>query len=322
MNTNKAAGSDDIHPTLIFNLRNQLVEPLTKIFKESIGMCVIPTDWKDANVTPVYKKKGDRKQPGNYRPISLTSQIGKLLEKLVKQQLMEHLELGGFLKKSQHGFRVGRSTQSNLIEYTEDLFEDLDRGACIDVVYMDLQKAFDKVPHNRLIVKLKRSGIGGKLLEWLKEWLANRQQRVCYKKQLSGNIKVLSGVPQGSVLGPTLFLVYINDLEEGLKGNVYKFADDTKLKGIVNRKTGLSTLHEDLKKIETWASLWQMPFNTEKCCVMHLGNGNPNLKYYLNGSELKTSNEKKDLGVLITNDLSFSIQCAVMQLNRQIKFRD
>ena len=165
----------------------------------------IPSDWKDAIVTPLFKK-GNKKSPSNYRPISLTSLIGKVFEKIIKLQLSCYLEHNKIILDSQHGFRQGRSTKSNLLEFSNNLIRDLDNGSCVDVVYLDFQKAFDKVPYNRLINKLKGCGIGGKLLEWLSEWLKNRNKQVRYSNTLSSPLQVKTESPKAQSWDHCCFL--------------------------------------------------------------------------------------------------------------------
>ena len=188
----------------------------------------IPDDWKKANVTAIFKK-GSKKQPGNYRPVSLTCQMGKVLEKIIKEDLVHYLESNKLIFETQHGFRIKKSCLTNLLEFTKFVGDKIDEGKPVDVIYLDFQKAFDKVPHIRLINKLKALGIGGNVLNWIREWLKDRVQRVVINGEKSDWAHVSSGVPQGSVLGPILFIIYINDIDESILSLILKFADDTKL---------------------------------------------------------------------------------------------
>jgi Reverse transcriptase (RNA-dependent DNA polymerase)/Endonuclease-reverse transcriptase len=164
LNVNKSAGVDDLHAKLLFELREELVRPLSKLFNVSVESAIVPQDWRDANVTPLFKK-GSRDKPENYRPISLTSIIGKILESIVKDNLVKHLESHGLIRNSQHGFRQGRSCLTNLLDFMEVVTQHLDDGQPVDLVYLDFAKAFDKVPFVRLIKKLECHGIGGETLQ-------------------------------------------------------------------------------------------------------------------------------------------------------------
>jgi hypothetical protein len=185
----------------------------------------------------------------------------------------------------------------------------MEEGESVDVIYLDFAKAFDKVPHRRLLEKLKSHGIKGTLWNWIKEWLSDRQQRVCLQGHASGWRAVLSGVPQGSVLGPILFLIFINDLDEGIANWILKFSDDTKLYGKIKDQKDRDGLQRDLDRLIQWSVEWQMKFNVEKCKIMHLGRHNPNFKYTMEGSELQAIEAERDLGLTMTRDLKCSNQC-------------
>ena len=164
----------------------------------------IPTIWKKANVTAIFKK-GEKSKAENHRPISLTSVPGKLMERLVKNAIVEHMTTNNLFSEAQHGFSKGKSCVTQLLEYLEDITEAMDNRNDVDVIYLDFCKAFDKIPHRRLLKKLEKYGIKGKVLNWIKDFLSERQQRVFIKGSSSTWTDVASGVPQGSVLGTTLF---------------------------------------------------------------------------------------------------------------------
>uniref|UniRef100_A0A8C8SCV0 Reverse transcriptase domain-containing protein n=1 Tax=Pelusios castaneus TaxID=367368 RepID=A0A8C8SCV0_9SAUR len=282
-------------------------------------MASVPKDWKSANVTPIFKK-GPRGDPSNYRPVSLTSVPGKLVETIVKNKIVSHIEKHKLLSNSQHGFCKGKSCLTNLLEFFEGVNKHVDRGDPVDIVYLDFQKAFDKVPHQRLLCKLSCHGIKGKVLSWIENWLKDREQRVGVNGKFSDWKRVASGVPQGSVLGPVLFNLFINDLEKGVNSEVAKFADDTKLLKIVKTKADCEELQKDLTKLSDWASKWQMKFNVDKCKVMHIGKNNPNYTYNMMGANLATTSQEKDLGVIVDSSLKMSVQCAeaVKKANRML----
>jgi len=213
------------------------------------------------------------------------------------------------INNSQHGFCMGRSCLTNLLVFMEEVTNILDEGNPVDVIYLDFAKAFDKVPYRRLFSKLRSHGIGGKVAEWIEAWLTNRKQKVGLNKKYSDWSNVVSGVPQGSVLGPLLFLIYINDLDEGIVSKLGKFADDTKLARSVSNNSDVELLREDLRKIFQWSVDWQMLFNVDKCTVMHLGSKNRQCEYKMGNQTLKITTQEKDLGVIIDSNGKSTTQC-------------
>ena len=185
----------------------------------------------------------------------------------------------------------------------------MDEGSPVDVIYLDFQRAFDKVPHQRLILKLKSHGMGNSIINWIERWLTDRRQRVVVDGEVSDWKSVLSGVPQGSVLGPILFLVYINDLEEGVIGKILKFADDTKL--FTKTKEIGENLQDDIDKLVKWSEKWQMLFNFGKCKCLHIGPGNTSMTYEMGGTILSTTVKEKDLGVTMNANMKVSEQCRI-----------
>ena len=200
---------------------------------------VIPLDWKKAYVSPIYKK-GARNRAENYRPISLTCILCKLMESFIKDIVMKHLKSENLLSCKQYGFISGRSTTTQLLSYLDKCIETIVTGGVVDPIYFDFAKAFDTVPHRRLLGKLSCYGISGDIINWIKAFLLGRSQVVRVNGEKSEETAVLSGIPQGSVLGPLLFVVYINDLPESVKSNIFLFADDTKiLKQITSKEDAL-----------------------------------------------------------------------------------
>ncbi|CAM4478491.1 unnamed protein product [Lepidochelys kempii] len=257
LNSNTSPGPDGIHPRVLKELKCEIVELLTMVCNLSFKSATVPNDWKRANVTPIFKK-GSRGDPVNYRPVNLMSVLGKLVETIVKNKIVKHIEEHKLLGKSQHGFCKGRSCLTNLLEFFEEVNKHVNKGDPVDILYLNFQKAFDKVPHQRLLCKLSCHGIRGKILSWTENWLKDREQRVGINGNFSEWRGVTSGVPQGSVLGPILFNLFINDLEKGVNREVAKFANDTKLLEIVKTKADCEELQKDLTKLSDWATKWQM----------------------------------------------------------------
>ena len=312
LKTDKSPGPDGIHPLFLHNTAEEVAKPLTLIFNKSFTEGELPHDWKRANISPIYKK-GARNEAGNYRPVSLTSVACKLLEAIVKQAVVQFLEDNQHITSKQHGFVSGRSCLTNLLESFESWTEFLDEGYGIDVIYLDYRKAFDTVPHKRLLTKIYEAGIRGKVFHWIRAFLCDREMRVVVNKQSSVWSPVISGVPQGSVLGPLLFLLYVNDLPDWIKNDMRMFADDTKLWSKINRPQDYVKLQDDLNQLHLWSDKWLLSFNPEKCKVMHIGH-NYRFVYTIQQKnttyKLSDTAQERDLGVLVINNLNVSTQCA------------
>ena len=309
----KSAGPDELSPRFLHIVGEYLSYPLMVMFNKTLKDGKVPDDWKSSNIAPIFKN-GKRGLPKNYRPVSLTSQVSNIFESIIGDRIVYHLESQCLLRDSQHGFRKGKSCLTNLLTFLDRVTGSVDEGDAVDVVFLDLAKAFDKVPHQRLIKKLKIHGIEGDLLNWIVSWLTGRKQRVCFNGHLSRWRRVTSGVPQGSVLGPILFLIYINDLDGGIVNWILKFADDTKVFAKIRSADDASSLQRDLDRLVQWAREWQMMFNVKKCKVMHMGRKNPRYQYRMNGQVLETVKQEKDLGVVISDDLKVSNQCSMAYL--------
>ena len=287
----------------------QLSIPLQIIFQKSLDTGTFPDHWKTATITPLHKSE-ERDLPENYRPISITSQVGKILEKIVRKDMMKHIIECDLLSPHQHGFCDRRSCMTNLLEALDDITELVDLGIPVDEVFLDFKKAFDKVSHSKLLYKLHHMGFKDNILLWIESFLDNRKQRVKVNKGLSDWANVTSGVPQGSVLGPLVFLVFINDLPTLLATSCKLFADDAKLYGAVSTVQEQLKLQDDLKKCEDWAKEWSMEFHPKKCKVLHFGRKNTEFNYYINGSKVKHSKEETDLGITITDNLRWDVHIA------------
>ena len=273
VNPNKSAGDDMIHPRILKECAQELSVPLQRIYQQSLSSGIVPASWKTATITPLYKDE-DRSHAENYRPISITSQVGKVLEKLIRKSIMTHMKTNNILSPDQHGFSENRSCLINLLEALDDITNSVDNGLPVDEIFLDFKKAFDKVSHERLLYKLHHVGIRGTLLHWIESFLKDRNQRVKVNGSLSSWTQVTSGVPQGSVLGPLLFVIYINDFPGILKSTCKLFADDTKLYGEVNDAIGNDRLQGDLNSCSLWAKEWLMEFHPKKCKVIHFGKKN------------------------------------------------
>lgn len=274
---------------------------------------------------PIFKS-GDKHDPGNYRPVSLTSICSRLLETIVKEQIADHMESNNLYTEHQFGFRSGHSCVTQLLQIFEEWSQAIDNHHAVDVLYLDFRKAFDTVPHLRLLNKLKAYGIDGQILVWIKNFLSQRKQRVSVNGNFSNWADVISGIPQGSVLGPTLFLIFINDLPDIVNNLVKIFADDTKIYTVINSETDCESLQRELDNLSEWSDTWKLGFNAKKCKSMHIGHTNDKHQYIMldissgNRTIVQQVDEEKDLGVTFQSDLKFDkhiVQC-VNKANKMI----
>ena len=301
----KAPGPDNIPNMVLKQCATSLAPAVTILFQKSLDSGVLPKDWTDANVTPIFKK-GDRQSAGNYRPVSLTSVLSKCLEHIVCHQMHKHFDRFNVLTNRNHGFRKGFSCETQLTITVDELCKNLDRGYQTDVAILDFSKAFDKVPHDLLLHKLNCYGIRGPLHSWIKAFLTNRQMRVIIENEASAEATVHSGVPQGTVLGPLLFLVHINDLPDRVRSSIVRlFADDCLLYRTIQSPRDHQLLQDDLRQLEAWASDWGMEFNASKCYILSINSKNSYF-YQLNNTFLQHVDNNPYLGLLISKDLKWS----------------
>ena len=270
LKADKAFGPAEIHPKLLKELVDIVSRPLTIIFNKSLEEGMVPSDWKHASVSPIFKK-GARNIAVNYRPISLTSIVCKILESIIKEHILSHLINENLITKNQYGFIPGRSTTTQLLHYLNSCIETMVEKNVTDAIYFDFSKAFDTVPHRRLLHKLENYGIKGATLRWISSFLNNHSQVVKVNGTESDLESVVSGIPQGSVLGPILFVIYINDLPECVRSSIYLFADDTKILKRIQTKQDSLELQEDANALGRWSRDCLLEFNLEKCHVLTLG---------------------------------------------------
>jgi hypothetical protein len=255
INVTKSPGMDKIHPRIIFEVRREIAKPLQIIFTKSLKSGVVPSEWKEAEVVALYKK-GSRSASSNYRPVSLTSTCCKLLESLIRDHIMSHVLNNDLLSNKQYGFVKGRSTMLQLLHMLDRWTQYLEEGGQVDAIYTDFEKAFDKVPHRRLISKLKAFGINSNIVNWVQDFLSDRKHRVKVNGKHSKWGRVTSGIPQGSVLGPILFLLFINDLPDfcEMESESYLFADDAKLFKHITTQQHHIDLQCSLDRLQQWSN--------------------------------------------------------------------
>ena len=300
----KSFGPDNVHPKLLRYLapNTDFVLALTKLFQACVENECIPLDWKMAHIVPIHKK-GPLNEKGNYRPISLTSVICKMYEKLLRDHILNQIELK--ICPEQHGFVPGKSCLSNLLETFQDVIDCIenDDSDSADVLYFDFQKAFDQVSHHKLIIKMENLGIDQKSVNIVKDFLSGRKMKVKVGDAFSLCKDVISGIIQGSVIGPLLFIIFVNDLPNSIYSLCKLFADDLKL---IVCPSNYSVSSFDVSNLAYWQNIWCMHFNIDKCKVLHIGKQNPMLEYSLNDEVIDSVETQKDLGVLFNSKFNFT----------------
>ena len=306
--TGKASGPDGLNNRVLKELANEISEPFCSLFNYSLRTGSFPRPWKEANVSPV-PKKGNVSLLSNYRPISLLNTAGKVFERLVFKHLFNHFRDNNILTSLQSGFIPGDSTVNQLTYLYNTFCCALDDGKEVRVVFCDISKAFDRVWHPGLLHKLKASGVSGTLLDWFENYLSERRQRVVLPGAISDWVYIKAGVPQGSILGPLLFLIFINDIVNDIGSNIRLFADDTSLYiKVDNPQTSAETLNADLEKVSAWAKTWLVSFNplkTESLIITRKIHKPIHPPIFMQNQQIQEVTSHKHLGLYISNDCSW-----------------
>lgn len=319
----KSCGPDNIPNTFLKRYAEWTSKYLHVLFTRSLCEGQVPSDWRTATVKPLHKA-GKKQCIQNYRPISLTSTVCKLLEHIIHNHISEFLEKYNILTKHQHGFRKGYSTNTQLVLTVHDFAKAINNGKQIDAVFMDFSKAFDKVCHKKLLHKLGAILKNSQLINWLAAYLENREQFVVFNDHHSERLSVGSGVPQGSVLGPLLFLLFINDVLHGIPVKVRLYADDCVLYSEIENAADQELLNNALGQVVAWCKAWQMSINFQKTVFMTITRKKHKLKYpyATNDIFLSEVTHYKYLGLWITNDLTWTkhLEYVVANANRKLFF--
>ena len=317
LDKSSSMGPDGVHPFILKRCQKELIKPLSMIFNVSLMNGTLPEIWKTANIKPIFKG-GSRKNPLNYRPVSLTSVPCKLMERIISEHLLDYLESNHLLTEDQFGFRPNRSTEDQLLLTYDEISSWLNDGFAADLVLLDFAKAFDVVNHKLLIDKLRLLGLKDQPLYWIIDFLNDRTSRVSISGASSQPFPVVSGVPQGSVLGPILFLIFINSVVPNTDVKVKLFADDLKVYCKIDHSSSdsitasMNSLQNTLNKIYVTSTSWGLSFNTSKCIVLRFGRGvrcteevDPSNFYKINEVQIKVAGYATDLGVKVDDNLKF-----------------
>ena len=299
----KAKGCDNISPMVLKHCAIALYQPLYHLFSLSLSQHYLPLEWRTHLIKPIYKS-GEKSSVRNYRPISLLCIVSKVLEKIVYDNIVEYVTQSTSVY--QFGFLRGRSTLQQLLLFFHKI---LTSASQTDVVYLDFKKAFDSVAHNELLLKLWKFGICGSLWLWFRAYLSNRLQYVSVGQSVSSVLPVLSGVPQGSILGPLLFIIFVNDLPTIASSSLlFLFADDAKCVMPVSSISDCLLLQNDLTRLVEWSTTWNLLLNEDKCSVTHFSTREFPItyNYFISGKQLPSKSIVRDLGVIVSANCQWS----------------
>ena len=300
-----SAGPDNLPPIFLRNTSSTLSFPLAILFRSFFDLKNLPSEWKHSIITPKFKK-GDPSAVSNYRPIALTCVCSKIFESILSNELLSYLTKNDLITKHQHAFLKKHSTITNSLESLYDWTISFSNKKSVNVAYIDFCRAFDTISHPKLIQKLSAYGVRGTLLSWINDFLSHRTQTVKIGSQSSHSVFVTSGVPQGSVLGPILFLLFINDIADFTSPVVVVslFADDLKIYTEISHPDAEANLQSHLNHIQQWATTWQMKISHEKSNIFKL-NCSSNTQYFFENQPINQIDSVKDLGILFEPNLKF-----------------
>ena len=325
LDPNKAHGHDGISIRMIQLSCQSVIKPLFLIYKNCIECSSFPVEWKKGCIIPIHKK-GDKQLVSNYRPISLLPIFSKIFERILFNNLFKYLDQHALLNPNQSGFRPGDSCIHQLISITHDIYENFDSNPTQEVrgLFLDISKAFDRVWHLGLLYKIKNFGINGKFFDLIESFLSERYQQVTINGQSSHWLPIKAGVPQGSILGPLLFLIFINDLPDGLQSNVKLFADDTALFCVDSPVGTANELNLDLKKVNDWALKWKMLFNPDstkpvkEVIFSRKINKVDHPELIFNNVKINNCASEKHLGLILDKKLNFK-EHSIEKINKAMK---
>jgi len=304
-----SSGPDAIPSLFWAKVASAVSFPVSVIFTSSYMFSKLPDEWKCATVRPLFKK-GNPSITSNYRPISLTCTLCKVMETIIKDNLLHFALSNSIIAPNQYGFLPNRSTCSQMLDCNYEWRQALDNNNSVDVIFIDFSKAFDVVPHAKLIHKLAQMGICDQTLKWLQAFLAERRQVVDINGTISAPGAVTSGVVQGSVVGPILFVLYINDLPAACRDCIIAlFADDAKAYKIIKTPQDRLLLQLSLTALWFWALKWDLQLSVDKCLYLQLGYTDQSLSYTLGTHILKPCNNVRDLGITIQSNLKPGMHC-------------
>ena len=304
----KAAGPDILGNKILKSCARILGSSLAYLFNKSLSSGIFPSLWKEANITPIYKKN-DKDDIRNYRPVSLISSVGKALERLVYDKLYAYFIQNNALTWKNSGFKKGDSTVNQLIYLINNIYKERDFGNDVCMVFLDQSRAFDRIWHKGLIHKLNSLGVRSDLLSWVQHYLSGRKIRVVIDGHHSSSREISAGVPQGSILGPLFFLVYINDISNAIRCEISLYADDTALYipfNNCNKLDRIAMVNHDLATLQLWSESWYMKFNAEKTKYMIFSTRNTDVPdLYLGNTSIDRVDTYKHLGVHVSSNLSW-----------------